>query len=62
MRTITSDPGFGDFLTKTSLLMERALNVNFDVIIDSGKCLPSQTLLVAMSLARAPPPVIPLGV
>uniref|UniRef100_A0A7S1JB51 Guanine nucleotide-binding protein subunit beta-like protein n=1 Tax=Eutreptiella gymnastica TaxID=73025 RepID=A0A7S1JB51_9EUGL len=36
VRTITSDPGFSDFLTKTSLLMERALNVNFDVIIDSG--------------------------
>lgn len=38
-RAVMGDPLFHEFLSRTSFLMERALNVNFDVIMDVGRCL-----------------------
>ena len=35
LRAVTTDPGFQDFVTRASLLMERALSVNVDVMMSS---------------------------
>eukprot|EP00667_Euglena_gracilis_P006226 EG_transcript_6273 len=39
-RAVMGDPLFHEFLSRTSFLMERALNVNFDVIMDVGSSAP----------------------